>query len=450
MKTYRICLIEDDEIMGEAASDRFGLEGFKCSWFKTGEAARKSLLKDKYNIVISDIMLPDCDGEKLFEELRGAGVELPPYIFITGYGAIDRAVRLLKLGAEDYMTKPLDIRELIEKIKTICAKGRPAIDSGDAHPVLGISSAMRNIEEMLRRLAADKTSVLVTGESGVGKEEVARALHRQRDPEWRRPFIAVNCGAISENLIEAELFGYVKGAYTGAIRDKKGCFEQAEGGTLFLDEIGDMPLSMQVKLLRAIQERKIVRVGSEATIPVNIHLICATNKNLKKMVETGDFREDLYYRINVVEVNVPPLRERKEDILWLTAMLLDTEAVQHNRARRVLSAAAEQTLLDYPWPGNIRELKHILERACVLSSQAVLTPESFFDKPQEMAKPAEFSSLNDYLHDYERRYIAQILESKEGRIADTATALGISRKTLWEKMRKLNLPAKNGVPDVPE
>jgi DNA-binding NtrC family response regulator len=439
MKPIRICLIEDDEIMGEAVSDRFGLEGFECIWFKTGEDARKSLTKDRYNIVISDIMLPDCDGELLFEELRAAGLDLPPYIFITGYGAIDRAVRLLKLGAEDYLTKPLDIRVLIDKVRTICAQTRPDIASPDGKYTLGISSAMRNIEAILQRLSLENTSVLITGESGVGKEEVARGLHRQRDPEWRLPFIAVNCGAISENLIEAEIFGYVKGAYTGAIRDKKGYFEQADGGTLFLDEIGDMPLSMQVNLLRAIQERKIVRIGSETPIPVDIHLICATNKDLKKMVEIGEFREDLYYRINVIEIRVPPLRERKEDILWLTEKLLDAEAVQHSRARRSLTAAAEHVLLDHPWPGNIRELKHCLERACVLSSQAVLTPEAFFDEPQELAKPDEFSSLNEYLDVYERRYIQQILKTKDGRIAETATALGISRKTLWEKMRKLKL-----------
>ncbi len=440
MKPYHICLIEDDEIMGEAVSDRFGLEGFECTWFKTGETARKALKQDKYDIVISDIMLPDCDGEHLFEELRTAGLELPPYIFITGYGAIDRAVRLLKLGAEDYMTKPLDIRVLIEKVKTICAQKRPDFASSDGKHSLGISSTMRNIEAMLQRLALDNTSVLVTGESGVGKEEVARALHRQRDSEWRLPFIAVNCGAISETLIEAEMFGYVKGAYTGAIRDKKGYFEQADGGTLFLDEIGDMPLSMQVKLLRAIQERKIVRVGSETPIPVDIHLICATNRNLKKMVESDEFREDLYYRINVIEINVPPLRERKEDILWLAGIMLDAEAIQHGRTRRSLTADAEQALLDHPWPGNIRELKHCLERACVLSSQAVLTPEAFFDQPKELVKTPEVTSLNEYLDGYERRYIQQTLRTKDGRIAETAAALGISRKTLWEKMRKLNLP----------
>ena len=433
---YRICLIEDDEIMGEAIMDRFGLEGFECEWFKTGEAARKSLGRNAYHVVVSDIKLPDLDGEVLFEELRNAGIVLPPYIFITGYGAIDRAVRLLKLGAEDYLTKPLDIRALLEKVRALCLQTR---HSAPGEPVLGISSAMRNLEILLPRLSQGNTTVLITGESGVGKEEVARALHRARDPEWRLPFVTVNCGALTESLLEAEIFGYVKGAYTGAVRDKKGYFEQADGGTLFLDEIGDMPLTMQVKLLRAIQDRKVVRVGGEVPIPVDIHLVCATHKDLKKMVETGEFREDLFYRIHVVELQVPPLRERKEDILWLAGLLLDAEAARHGGSRRSLTAAAEKALADYPWPGNIRELKHCLERACILSNQAALTPDLLFEQlpPDDHAIASE--SLSDYLEAYERRYIERVLRDKGGRIAETAAALGISRKNLWEKMRKLHL-----------
>lgn len=439
MNSYHICLIEDDEIMGEAVSDRFALEGFDCAWFKTGETARQSLKQDKYDIVISDIKLPDIDGEKLFEELRGAGIELPPYIFMTGYGAIDRAVRLLKLGAEDYLTKPVDIRVLIEMVRNVCGKTSLGSGSAAGTSALGISSAMRNIEAVLPRLALDNITVLITGESGVGKEVVARAVHRQRDPEWRLPFVTVNCAAITETLLEAEMFGYVKGAYTGALRDKKGYFEQADGGTLFLDEIGDMSLSMQVKLLRVIQERKVVRVGAETQIPIDIHLVCATNKNLKKMVETGEFREDLYYRIHVLELQVPALRERKEDILWLAGLMLDAEALQHGRTRRELSASAEQALLGHPWSGNIRELKSCLERACILSSQAVLTPELLFGNPHEAKEEAASSSLNDYLGSYERHYIEQTLKSKEGRIAESAAVLGISRKNLWEKMKKLGI-----------
>jgi len=433
VNSYRICLIEDDEIMGEAIVDRFGLEGFDCVWFKTGEAARGALCRESFQVVVSDIKLPDIDGETLFEELQGAGLALPPYVFITGHGAVDRAVRLLKLGAEDYLTKPLDIRALLEKVHALCVKTRP--NSGE-DPVLGISSAMRNIEALLPRLAQGNTTVLITGESGVGKEEVARALHRARDPEWRLPFVTVNCGALTETLLEAEIFGYVKGAYTGAVRDKKGYFEQADGGTLFLDEIGDMPPAMQVKLLRAIQDRKVVRVGGEVPIPVDIHLVCATNKDLKSLVESGEFREDLYYRIHVVELQIPPLRERKEDILWLAGRLLDT---QQGEPRRSLSPAAEHALLDAPWPGNIRELKHCLDRACALSSQAVLTKELLFAGLPPEADATVATSLGDYLETHERRYIEEALRAKSGRIAETAAVLGISRKNLWEKMKKLKL-----------
>jgi len=438
MTVNRICLIEDDEIMGEAVSDRFALEGFDCIWFKTGEAARQSLQKDRYSVVISDIKLPDIDGEQLFEELRAAGTELPPYIFMTGYGAIDRAVRLLKLGAQDYLTKPVDIRALIDMVHNIFAKATRGTKHASGAPGLGLSSAMRHIESVLPKLAHDNITVLITGESGVGKEVVARALHSLRDPDWRLPFITVNCAAITDTLLEAEMFGYVKGAYTGAVRDKKGYFEQANGGTLFLDEIGEMPLSMQVKLLRVIQERKVTRVGSEALIPIEINLVCATNKVLKTMVEAGEFREDLYYRINVLELQIPPLRERREDILWLASQMLDAEAAQHGSHRRELSPEAEQALLANPWKGNIRELKSCLERACILSSQAVLTPDVLFGQGGE-AKPEATTSLTDYLGSYERHYIEQTLKGKEGRIADSAAALGISRKTLWEKMKKLGI-----------
>ncbi|OIP19975.1 MAG: sigma-54-dependent Fis family transcriptional regulator [Comamonadaceae bacterium CG_4_9_14_3_um_filter_60_33] len=438
MTVNHICLIEDDEIMGEAVSDRFGLEGFDCTWFKTGEAARKSLQKDQYGVVISDIKLPDIDGEQLFEELRAAGTELPPYIFMTGYGAIDRAVRLLKLGAQDYLTKPVDIRALIDMVHNIFANAARGNEHVSGEPGLGLSSAMRHIESVLPKLAHDHITVLITGESGVGKEVVARALHRLRDPNWRLPFITVNCAAITDTLLEAEMFGYVKGAYTGAVRDKKGYFEQANSGTLFLDEIGEMPLSMQVKLLRVIQERKVMRVGSEALIPIEINLVCATNKVLKDMVEAGEFREDLYYRINVLELQIPPLRERRDDILWLASQMLDAEAKQHGSHRRELSPEAEQALLDNPWKGNIRELKSCLERACILSSSAVLTPDLLFGHGAQ-AKLEPITSLTDYLGSYERHYIEQTLKGKEGRIADSAAALGISRKTLWEKMKKLGI-----------
>ncbi len=444
---HRICLIEDDAIMGEALLDRFTIEGFDCDCYPTGRSALLALKRKRYDAVICDIQLPDLNGEDLFVQLNESERELPPFVFITGYGAVDRAVRLLKLGAYDYLTKPLDIHALLQTVCDLCTRARPPA-SGEH--TLGISSAMRAIEAMLPRLASGKTgSILITGESGVGKEAVAQTLHRLGDPGGQQPFVAVNCGALTETLLEAELFGYTKGAFTGAVRDKKGVFEQADGGTLFLDEIGEMSPVMQVKLLRAIQERTIVRVGAETPIAVSIRLVCATHQDLKKMVEAGRFREDLYYRIHVVHLHIPPLRERKDDILWLARRLLEARAVDGGHANaspRSLSRAAEQALLDYPWPGNIRELKHCLERACILSTKPVLSAETLFDPIGDgdhgEASPTEpIDSLNDYLQACERKYIEEALAIHNRRIGDTAASLGISRKNLWQKMKKLQITA---------
>lgn len=440
----RICLIEDDAIMGEALVERLDMEGYECDWFQAGRAALSGLLHKGYRLVISDIRLPDVSGEELFAELKRSGQVLPPFLFITGHGAIDQAVRLLKLGAEDYLTKPLDVPLLLDKVRQLSA--RTGTSTPGKAPQLGISNAMRQIEAMLPRLASHARTLLVTGESGVGKEVVARALHDHADPSGRQPFVAVNCGAISESLMEAELFGHQKGAFTGAIKDHKGCFEQANGGTLFLDEIGDMSLGMQVKLLRAIQERSIVRVGGERPIPVDIRLICATHRDLKKMVEEGRFREDLYYRIHVVQIDVPPLRERREDILWLTDCFLTDLASGEKRCCK-LDASAEQALLEADWPGNARELRHCLERACILDGSPTLTALSLCGKPRKDANQETPQTLADHIASSERRHILEALAANDGRIAETAAQLGISRKNLWEKMKKHDIRASSSEVD---
>jgi DNA-binding NtrC family response regulator len=437
----RVCLVEDDEILGEALSDRLTVEGYACDWHRTGTAAMLALQRKRFEVVVSDIRLPDLSGEDLFVRLRAEGVTLPPFIFVTGHGAVDSAVRLLKLGAEDYLTKPFDVRTLLGKIRDLCVKSRPLL-AGE--PQLGISSAMRRIEATLPRLASSDSTVLITGESGVGKEEVARMLHRLGDPEGRKPFVAVNCGAITETLVEAELFGHEKGAFTGAVRDKRGVFEQADGGTLFLDEIGDMPMGMQIKLLRAIQERQITRVGAEDPIPVSIRLVCATHQDLRRKVEQESFREDLYYRVHVIHLHVPPLRERREDILWLAERLLARECNSRGRSPRSLHRSAQQPMLDYPWPGNVRELRHVLERACVLSNQSALTAESLFEEIPDCGEDAEVEGLADHLAVCEKRYLERVLRRNEWRISDTAAALGISRKNLWEKMRRYGISSARG------
>jgi len=434
---HRIGLIEDDPIIGEALSERLEFEGFACDWYRDGKSARRGLGQRRYSVVVSDINLPDVSGEQLFSALLDGGQRQAPFIFITGYGAIDQAVRLLKLGAHDYVTKPFNVAELMGKIRGLCERQQPVVGAG---ALLGISTGMRQIESLLPRLAASRSAVLISGESGAGKEEVARALHRTGDADGTTPFVAVNCGAIPENLIESELFGHEKGAFTGADRERRGVFEQADGGTLFLDEIGEMPPSMQVKLLRAIQDRAVVRVGGASPRKLDIRLICATHHDLKTMVEQGGFREDLYYRIHVIHLHVPPLRERQEDILWLAARFLDTMARRDGR-HRTLTPEAERTLTRYPWPGNVRELQHCLERACVLSLNPSLNVESLFGA--DGASPAEGDAprqaLSEHLQECERAYIRRALAECEGRIADTATLLGISRKNLWEKMRKLGM-----------
>lgn len=432
----RICLIEDDVIMGDALVERLELEGYDCDWFQNASAAMDALGEPRYAVAVSDIRLPDMSGEAMFERLRGR--ELPPFLFITAHGAIDQAVRLLKLGAEDYLTKPLDIAALLAKVRELAGRARAPVDAEAGE--LGISAAMRRIEAMLPRLAAHADTVLITGESGVGKEWVARALHRRFDPAGSKPFIAVNCGALPETLMESELFGHVRGAFTGAIRDKQGVFEQAHGGTLFLDEIGDMPLAMQVKLLRGIQERMVVRVGGEKAVPVKIKLICATHQDLKNMVASGAFREDLYYRIHVVHLHVPPLRERKEDILWFARRLMAEMCEAKGLPPRAPDPVAERALVEYVWPGNLRELKHSLERACILGSQSLLTAMSDTDSLDDDANETGVPEpLAEFLAKSERGYILWLLEQNHWRITETACQLGITRKALWDKMRRLGI-----------
>jgi len=432
-----ICLVEDDEYMGESLVERFEMEGFACDWFRNARDAMLPLRSKPYALVVSDIHLPDLSGERLYEELRSEGGATMPFLFITGQGAIDQAVRLLKLGAEDYLTKPLDIPLLLAKVHELAGRTRAA-PSGD--PKLGISSAMRAIEALLQRVATQAKTVLITGESGVGKEVVARALHNAASAGKAEPFVAVNCGAITETLMEAELFGHEKGAFTGALRERRGYFEQANGGTLFLDEIGDMPLPMQVKLLRVIQERAIVRVGGDRLIPVSLRLVCATHRDLKARVTAGEFREDLYYRIHVVQIDIPPLRERREDILWLADRFLADLA--EGRPPRRLDASAEQALLNAAWPGNVRELRHCLERACILDTSAVLSSDSLTGNSEVGVDSEEVPAsmtLADHVTQSERRHIAEALVETQGCIGDAAEKLGISRKNLWEKMKKHGL-----------
>jgi two-component system response regulator AtoC len=438
----RLCLIEDDEIMGESLTQLFHLEGFDVDWCRSAEAGVRAINGKRYSVVVSDIQLPDRNGGDLFLELTEKIKDLPPFLFITGYGSIERAVGLLKAGAADYITKPFDVDVLVTRVRGL-AEGYGTIADG-SDDTLGISPAMRRVADSLPRLAQHASALLITGESGVGKEHVANLFHEHAIGKGGE-FIAVNCAAISESLMESELFGYERGAFTGANKTKRGLFEQADNGTLFLDEIGEMSLSMQAKLLRVLQDRRFVRLGGEKAIASNFRLVCATHRDLRAMVETGGFREDLFYRIHVIHLRIPPLRERAEDIRWFVRHFVETFNREHPEERRRLDPRTEQTLLQYPWPGNVRELKHAVERACILSAGPLLDVSTFLgDELSGDSHPSEAStSLAEYLMSCEREYLTMILDRHSGHMTHAAEALGITRKTLWEKMRRLDLKGKS-------
>jgi DNA-binding NtrC family response regulator len=433
MKRPLLCIIEDDPIMGESLADRFDLEGFEIDWHKSGGSALRALERRSYAAVISDIRLPDISGDSLFDQVSGHQPRVPPFVFITGYGSIEAAVRLMHEGAADYVTKPFDIGLLVGKVRALT---NVSSTDGGVESGLGVSDPMVDLESTLPRLAARASKILITGESGVGKEVVARRIHALAPNAG--PFVPINCGALPDGLLETELFGYERGAYTGADRRKRGVFEAAEGGTLFLDEIGDLPLGLQVKLLRALQESRIKRVGGDEEIPTSFKLICATNRSLADQVTAGRFREDLFFRINIVQLRIPPLRERRADIPWLTDRMLIEIAAALKEAPRRLHSTARAELVAYDWPGNVRELRNRLERACIVAERLVLLASDVFEERGSAAgvDSPPGASLNEYLSTCERAYISEVLARHDGRISASATALGISRKNLWEKMRR--------------
>lgn len=385
----------------------------------------------EHQLIISDIRLPDMDGEALFERLRCKHSALPPVVFITGYGSIDQAVRLLKAGAMDFLTKPLDLPRLLDTIYRLANQPTTLPQTSNTK----VSPGMQIFEPLLQRLLSHReTPVLVLGESGVGKEVLAHRLHELANPE--APFVAINCAALPRDLVASELFGHEQGAFTGARSRHLGAFERAADGTLFLDEIGDMPLDLQTQLLRVVQEREFVRVGGTKAHPIAARLVCATHLNLEQAVADGTFREDLYYRLNVMQISVPPLRERPADIVWLaerfSAAFTDdlTPPFQHH------SEDVRQALLAHDWPGNVRELKNSIERACILHGAAGLTSKQL-NLPQIDAGMK--NSLRSVREDAEHERICSALAANNGQMTATAAMLDISRKGLWQKMKRFGI-----------
>ena len=428
-----IGLLEDDPIMGESLVQRLALEGTVVRWWTTGREALAEIEKAKPEAVICDIRLPDMSGEDVFRAVADREAA-PPFLFITGYGDIDQAVHLIRAGAGDYLTKPFDMPVFLDRLSGLLPPPQPELSS-----VLGVSAAMRTVERTLLRLARVRSTLLLTGETGVGKEVCARFHHQTSAISG--PFMAVNCAAIPADLLEAEIFGHERGAFTGAQGRHLGWAERAGEGTLFLDEIGDLAPALQAKLLRLAEDRQFHRVGGETPVPFRARIVCATNADLEKRVRDGRFREDLYYRINVVSIVIPPLRERPDDIGWLLDRFFDEFNTEGELAG--VSGLAEEAALSHPWPGNVRELRNRVERAVALTLGPWLMPGDLFPESAETGvHPAAMPSLEDARLAAERRHILRALASTGGEIIPAAKVLGISRTTLWEKMRRLGVTGK--------
>ena len=434
LENRNLGLIEDDPIMGESMVQRLKLEGAKVRWWKTGAEAVRGLSEATADAVICDIRLPDRSGADVFRSLS-LNRSAPPFLFITGYGDVDQAVGLMREGARDYLTKPFVMSEFLSRLEHVMG---PLESEGD--PVLGVSVAMRELEHFLRRAARVNSHLLLTGETGVGKEVCARFLHAMREKP-SGPFMALNCSAIPAELMESELFGHEKGAFTGAHARHLGYAERAGQGVLFLDEIGELTPRLQAKLLRVIEGRSFHRVGGEQALPFRARLICATNADLLQSIREGTFRDDLYYRINVIAAHVPPLRDRADDIDWLIDRLFAEFARTIESDVVGVSALAGDSAREHNWPGNVRELRNRLERAVALASGRWVMPVDLFpersDRP--VAEDRFMASLGTAREDAEKRHIQRALAMTGGAILPAAKALGISRTTLWEKMKRYGL-----------
>jgi two-component system response regulator AtoC len=463
----KILVVDDERNIRESIGKILEMEGIPSSAASDGAEALELLKGESFDAVVTDLRMPNMGGQELLERLRDEGIRCP-VIMISALGEIGDAVKALKTGAVDYLIKPFDPDELIYKLRQAVANRRreDEIEAGarTAAPgarFVGESPAARELRRSIEKIARSDTTVLITGESGSGKEVVAREIHG-RSPRAGEPFVAVNIGAVHDNLMESELFGHEKGSFTGADSRKVGLFELAGSGTLFLDEIGEMPLPLQVKLLRVLQDRKIRRLGGNRDIPVAARILSATNEDVEALVREGKFREDLYYRLNVVRVAVPPLRERAEDIPLLAGFLLEKLRLRMGRPSAKIAQEALDALVTYPFPGNVRELENVLERALIYAEgdEILASDLSFADGrrqalAQKAAEPkaplptsqaaaaAEGSSgaaqASRSLDTLEREAIAEALEKWEGNRTKAAQELGISRRTIINKIKTYGL-----------
>jgi two-component system response regulator AtoC len=443
--------VDDESSVREALIDILTDNGYRAESAGSGSEGLEKIELLNPDAVLLDIRMPDIDGIKVLELVRRRG-ERVPIILITAYGSTQTTIEAMKLGAFDYLMKPLKIIDMLEVVKkAVEVKGlidrakageNPPLAETDA--MIGLSPVMQNVYKTIGRVANTNATILIRGESGTGKELVAQAIHFN-SVRKDRSFIKINCASIPENLLESELFGHEKGAFTGAAAAKPGKFELAHRGTVFLDEIGEMFMSTQTKLLRVLQEREFERVGGTETIKVDVRIVAATNKDLEESIESGGFREDLYYRLNVVEVMLPPLRERKTDIAALVSHIIKGCSAEHNKGIKGFSDTAMEILMNYDWPGNIRELKNVCERAVLMSTGPVLGVE---DLPLSLKKKSRrFSwlddvpggSLKEIVSEVEREIILKALEEHSWNRSAAAQALKMNRSSFYAKLKELGI-----------
>jgi two-component system response regulator AtoC len=436
-----VLLIEDDKLMRISLEDALKGTGYEVLSFENGTDALKALKLNSFDVAVTDFRLPDIDGFDIVREITERGDDIP-VVVMTAYGTIKDAVEAMKLGAFDYITKPFSLDEFlllidraleIKRLKEENIRLKKDLSKCYCAPnIIGESATMKKVFSLIEKVSATDSTILILGESGTGKELIATTIHYQSSRK-DKPLIKVNCASLPEGLIESELFGYEKGAFTGAFKRKPGRFELANKGTIFLDEIGDLPLSTQSKILRVLQEKTFERLGGTETISIDVRVLAATNKNLEEKVKKGNFREDLYYRLNVIPIFMPPLRDRKDDVPLLIDFFLDKRRSRYSKNIKFANDALD-LLSSYDYPGNVRELENIVERCITLATADIIhkkdLPPFLFKKSDENRQP----TLSDVSAEAEKAHIIRILNSTNVNKTRAAELLGISRKTLWEKM----------------
>jgi DNA-binding NtrC family response regulator len=457
----RILIVDDEEVLRDVLDVMLRREGFECLLAVSGEEALNVLESEDVDLVVLDVMLPGISGIDTLRAMRISNPELP-VIVITAFSSIDGAIEAMKYGAFHYIPKPFKNEEVILTVNKALEQRRlthenerlksELSDKFSYSNIIGKSETMRKVFDLIRLAAPSRSNILVMGESGTGKELVAKAIHHA-SPRARNAFVTVNSGSLPPELLESSLFGHLKGAFTGAIATKRGLFEVADGGSIFLDEIGNINLETQAKLLRVIQEKEFMRLGSVDTIKVDVRIIAATNADLTKLMAEQRFREDLFYRLNVITVTLPPLRRRREDIPLLIGHFLQKYSEENKRKVREVTVDAMRILMDHPWPGNVRELENTIERAVVLCTGDRVTPELLpdylrypvrTDQPA-MIVPHDGISLKDAVSNYERAMILQSLELANGVQKRAAELLQLKPSTLNEMMKRLGIHTKSNV-----